>query len=210
MLKILIVDDHAIVRQGLRLILAEGHEDATIGEAGTGEDAVQLVKDANWDVVVLDISLPDVSGLEVLRTIRDLRPSLPVIVLTMHAEEHYAVRALRAGASGYLTKETAPDKLVAAIRKVAGGGRYISEKLAEKLVYDLGLGAKALPHEALSDREFQVMCMIASGKATKEIALELGLSEKTISTHRSRILEKMNMKTNAELIRYAVESRLVP
>ena len=210
MLKILIVDDHAVVRQGLRLILTEGHEDATIGEAGTGEDAVQLVKDANWDVVVLDISLPDVSGLEVLRTIRDLRPRLPVIVLTMHAEEHYAVRALRAGASGYLTKETAPDKLVAAIRKVAAGGRYISEKLAEKLIYDLGLGAKALPHEALSDREFQVMCMIASGKATKEIALELGLSEKTISTHRSRILEKMNMKTNAELIRYAVESRLVP
>ena len=210
MLKILIVDDHAVVRQGLRLILTEGHEDATIGEAGTGEDAVQLVKDANWDVVVLDISLPDVSGLEVLRTIRDLRPRLPVIVLTMHAEEHYAVRALRAGASGYLTKETAPDKLVAAIRKVAAGGRYISEKLAEKLIYDLGLGAKALPHEALSDREFQVMCMIASGKATKEIALELGLSEKTISTHRSRILEKMNMKTNAELIRDAVESRLVP
>jgi two-component system invasion response regulator UvrY len=209
MLKILIVDDHAVVRQGLKQILAEKHEDAKIGEAGTGEDAVQMVKETTWDVVVLDISLPDVSGLDVLKFMRDIRPNLPIIVLTMHAEEQYAVRALRAGAAGYLTKETAPDQLVAAIRRVAEGGKYISEKLAEKLAYDLGPDAKGAPHEALSDREYQVMCMIASGKATKEIALELSLSEKTISTHRSRILDKMNMKSNAELIRYAIENKLV-
>jgi len=209
MTKVLIVDDHAVVREGLKQILADAPDAVVVGEAATGEEALERVVSEHYDVVVLDISLPDMSGLEVLKQIRDLRPQLAVLILTIHPEEQYAVRVLQAGASGYMTKETAPDELTAAIKKVAGGGKYVSPTLAEKLAFSLGPKAKAVPHEALSDREFEVLCMMASGKTTTQIAGELHLNKKTISTYRRRIMDKMGMETNVELIRYAIENKLV-
>ncbi|MGH7479891.1 MAG: response regulator, partial [Candidatus Methylomirabilales bacterium] len=198
MIKILVIDDHAIVRQGLKQILAETPDLVVTGEASSGVEALQKIRTGQWDVVVLDISLPDPSGLIVLQQIKSEYPELPVLVLTMHAEDQYAVRVLKAGAAGFLTKESAPDQLVSAIKRVASGGRYISPTLAEKLVSDLGSDIRKPRHEVLSDREFQVLCMIAAGKTLTKIAEELGVSVKTVSTHRTRLLKKMRLKNNAE------------
>jgi two-component system, NarL family, invasion response regulator UvrY len=209
MIKVLVADDHAVVREGLKQILADTSDIELAGEAATGSEALDKVRNEDWDVVVLDISLPDRNGLDVLKQIKSGRPELPVLVLTMHGEEQYAVRVLRAGAAGYLTKETAPEQLVEAIRKVARGGKYVSPSLAEDLAFHLLSRSQKPLHETLSDREFQVLCMIASGKKAKDIAEELCLSIKTISTHRARILQKMRMKSNAELIHYSIRNRLV-
>lgn len=209
MIKILIADDHAIVRRGLKQILAETPDMVVAGEAHNGQELLDKVRDHQWDVVVLDISMPGRGGLDTLKQLKSERPKLPVLMLTIHPEDQYAVRVLRAGASGYLTKESAPDHLVEAIRKVARGGKYISPHLAEKLAFNLeSLSEKPL-HEALSDREFQVLRFIASGKTVKEIGEELSLSVKTISTYRTRILEKMKMRNNAELTHYAIQQKLV-
>jgi two-component system invasion response regulator UvrY len=209
MLKILIADDHAIVRQGLKQIVTETRDMTVAGEASNGQELLSKIKEGEYDVVVLDITMPVIDGMDVLRQLRSERPRLPVLMLSIHPEEQYALRALRAGASGYLTKESAPDELVVAIRKVSSGGKYISTSLAEKLAFELDVGREQALHEALSDREYQVLCMIASGKTVTDIAQELSLSEKTISTYRSRILEKMNMKNNAELTYYAIKNQLI-
>jgi len=209
MLRILIADDHAIVRQGLKQIVAETRDIVVAGEASNGQELLDKIRVDDYDVVVLDITMPVRNGMDVLKQLRSERPRLPVLILSIHSEEQYASRALRAGASGYLTKESAPDELVIAIRKVSLGGKYISSSLAEKLAFELEIGREQTPHERLSDREYQVMCMIASGKTVTEIAQELSLSEKTISTYRSRILEKMKMKNSAELTYYAIKNQLV-
>ncbi len=209
MIKVIVVDDHAVVREGLKRIISENPGMAVTGEAGDGFEALQVVRKEPCDVVLLDITMPNKSGLDVLKELHAESPRLPVLVLSMHAEDQYAVRILRAGAAGYLTKESAPAKLVQAIRKVVRGGRYVSPTLAERLVYDLNADASKPPHETLSDREYQVLCMIASGKTVSDIAVELALSVKTISTYRVRILEKLNMKNNAEMTRYAIKEGLV-
>lgn len=208
-IKILIVDDHAIVREGLKQIIRDDEDMVIADEAAEGREVLTKLSKDNYDVVVLDITLPDLSGLEVLKAIRREAQNLPVLILSIHPEEQYAVRALKAGASGYLTKESAPEELIKAIRKVAAGGKYISSSLAEKLALDLEADAEKPPHESLSDREFQVMCMIARGKTITQIAESLCLSIKTISTYRSRALEKMRMETNADLTRYAIENHLI-
>jgi DNA-binding NarL/FixJ family response regulator len=208
MIKVLVADDHAVVRRGLRQILSETADIMVGGEAATAPETLQRVRDERWDVVILDISLPGGSGIELIGEIRHERPATRVLVLTMHSEDQYAVRAVRAGAAGFLTKETAPNLLVDAVRKVAAGGRYVSEELAETLASMLAGEAKGEAHEHLSDREFEVMKLLASGKTVSQIAHTLGLSVKTISTHRTRILKKMNMKTNAELTHYAVRRGL--
>ncbi len=209
MTRVLIVHDHPIVRRGLQQILAEESDMETVMEAESVSELKEHVREKDWDVIVLDISLPDRSGLEALKDIKALRPELPVLFLSMHPEDQYAVRALKAGASGHLTKESAADELVNAVRKVVGGGRYVSPSLAEKLAVAVGTDYSKRPHETLSDREFEVFCMIASGKKTSQIAEALSLSVKTVSTYRARILEKMNMSTNAELTYYAVKNDLV-
>jgi two-component system invasion response regulator UvrY len=209
MLRILIADDHAIVRQGLRQIVSETQDMSVAGEASNGQELLNKIREGEYDVVVLDITMPVRNGMDVLRQLRSEKPRLPVLMLSIHPEEQYALRALRAGASGYLTKESAPDELVVAIRKVSSGGKYVGASLAEKLAFELEVGREQAPHETLSDREYQVMCMIASGKTVTEIAQALSLSEKTVSTYRSRILEKMKMKNNAELTHYAIKNQLV-
>ena len=209
MLKILIADDHAIVRQGLKQIVAETTDMIVAGEASNGLELLNKIKEDDYDVVVLDITMPGRNGMDVLRQLRSERPRLPVLILSVHSEEQYALRALRAGASGYLTKESAPDELVVAVRKVSLGGKYISSSLAEKLAFELEVGREQAPHETLSDREYQVMCLIASGRTVTEIAQLLSLSEKTISTYRARILEKMRMKNNAELTYYVIKNQLI-
>ncbi|HEY78406.1 MAG TPA: response regulator transcription factor [Dehalococcoidia bacterium] len=209
MLKILIADDHAIVRQGLKQIVTETRDMTVAGEASNGQELLNKTKEGEYDVVVLDITMPVRDGMDVLRQLRSEKPRLPVLMLSIHPEEQYALRALRAGASGYLTKESAPDELVVAIRKVSSGGKYISTSMAEKLAFELEVGRDQALHETLSDREYQVLCLIASGKTVTDIAQELSLSEKTISTYRSRVLEKMNMKNNAELTYYAIKNQLV-
>jgi len=208
MTKILIADDHPIVREGLKRVLL-GLPNAIVDEASSSQEVLNKVWKSDYDVILLDISLPDRSGLETLGELKKAKPDLHVLMITMHSEEQYAVRAMRAGASGYLTKESAPDELVAAIRTVSQGRKYISPSLAEKLAFALEVDAEKALHEALSDREYQVMCMLASGKTPTEIAREVMLSVKTISTYRSRILNKMRMKSSAELIHYAVKHRLV-
>ena len=209
MLKILIADDHPVFRRGLKQIIAETTDMVVAGEATNGWEVLSKVRTGNYDLVLLDISMPGKDGMDVLTQLKNERPALLVLMVSMHPEEQYAVRALKAGASGYLTKESAPDELIVAIRKVSTGRKYVSSALAERLAALLQEDAEVLPHEALSSREYQVMCMIASGKTLKEIAGELSLSIKTISTYRSRILEKMKMRNNAELIHYAVKNRLV-
>jgi DNA-binding NarL/FixJ family response regulator len=209
-MKILLTDDHAVVRHGLKQILADEFKKATFGEARNAQEALDKVWKENWDVVILDVTMPGRSGLEVLREIKKSKPKLPVLVLSMHPEGQFAVRVLKRGASGYMTKESAPEELVGAIKKVLAGGRYVSNSLAEKLAnYLSGGDAQKPPQEKLSDREFQVLRLIASGKIVSEIAKELSLSVKTISTYRSRILEKMGMKNNAELMHYAMQHQLV-
>jgi len=209
MIKVCVVDDHAVVREGLKRIISENPGMAVTAEAGDGHEALKVIQSEPCDVVLLDITMPNKSGLDVLKQLHTDAPKLPVLVLSMHAEDQYAVRVLRAGAAGYLTKESAPAKLVQAIRKVVRGGKYVSATLAEKLVYDLDSDSSKAPHEVLSDREYQVLCLIASGKTVTDIAEELALSVKTISTYRVRILEKLNMKNNAELTRYAIKEGLV-
>ena len=208
MLKILIADDHPVVRRGLKQIIAETSDMAVSDEATNGLEVLSKVKAGNYDVVILDITMPGKDGMDVLAQLKYEKPGLPILMLSMHPEEQFAVRALRAGASGYLTKDSASDELAIAIRKVSQGGKYISPSLAEKLASIVQEGQR-LPHETLSDREFEVMRLLASGKTVTEIARALSLSVKTISTYRSRILNKMQMKNNAELTRYAVNSRLV-
>ncbi len=208
-MKILLTDDHAVVRQGLRLILADHFKKAVFGEARNATEALNRVVKENWDVVLLDITMPGRSGLETLRDIKRLRPKLPVLVLSMHPEDQFAVRILKAGAAGYLTKESADEELVGAIKKVVDGRRYISPSLAERMASYLTIDVQKAPHERLSDREFQVLRMIASGKTVSQIGRELSLSVKTISTHRARLLEKMDLKNNAQLTHYAVQRNLV-
>jgi two-component system invasion response regulator UvrY len=209
MIRILIADDHPIVRAGLKQILAEASDIEVAAEAGDGHELLRRIREGGIDVALLDISMPGLTGLDALKQIKIENPSLPILVLSMHPEDQYGIRVLKAGAAGYLMKSAAPDQLIGAIRKVQRGGRYVSPDLAEKIAFDLQAGASGLPHEALSDREYQVMCMIASGKTVKQIAAELALSEKTVSTYRARILEKMNMKTNSELTHYAIKLDLV-
>jgi DNA-binding NarL/FixJ family response regulator len=207
-MKILIADDHAIVRRGLRHILAEEFSRLEVGEARNAQEALRLARERTWDIIVLDISMPGRSGVEVLKELKQVCPKTPVLILTGHPEEQYAIRVLRAGAAGYMNKETTPDHLIGAVRKVRGGGRYISPALAELLAVSLGGDSARMPHEDLSDREYQVLCMIASGKTVGQIADELALSVKTISTYRARVLEKMGMKTSAELTHYAIRNNL--
>lgn len=209
MIRILIADDHAIVRRGLKQILMDDPEFTEIGEAQNAQEVMAQVRAAPWDIVILDLTLPDKNGLEVLKEIKREKPQIPVLVLSMHPEDQYAVRVLKAGAAGYLTKDSAPEELVKAIRKVLKGGRYVSLELAERLAFDIGPGYEKLSHESLSDREYQVMCIIASGKTISEVADQLTISVKTASTYRTRILEKMNMKTSAELTYYAIHQNLV-
>jgi DNA-binding NarL/FixJ family response regulator len=208
-MRVLIADDHPIFRAGLKETLAKESDVDFVGEADNGHKALQLAKKQRWDVVVLDITMPGKGGLEVLQELRRERPKLPVLVLSAHPEDQLAFRLLRAGAAGYLTKDKAPEVLLTALRKVVQGGKYVSESLAEKAVLQLASETATPLHETLSDREYQVMRMIAAGKAIKEIAKELFLSVRTVSTYRARVLEKMNMKTNAELIRYALQNKLV-
>jgi two-component system, NarL family, invasion response regulator UvrY len=208
-MRILITDDHALVRQGLKLILADRFRKAVFGEARNATEALASVWKEKWDVVVLDITMPGRSGLEVLKEIKRSRPRLPVLVLSMHPEDQFAVRLLKAGAAGYLTKESAGEELVGAIKKVVAGGRYISPSLAERMASYLTIDLQKAPHERLSDREFLILRMIASGKQVSQIAKELSLSVATVSTYRARILEKMDMKNNSELTHYALQKSLV-
>jgi len=208
-MRILLADDHTVVRHGLKQILAEEFKKAIFGEARNATEALDLVWKENWDIAVLDITMPGRSGLEVLREIKKSKPKLPVLVLSMHPENQFAVRVLKRGAAGYMTKESASAELVGAVRKVLAGGRYVSNSLAEKLATYLANDNQKPPQELLSDREFQVLRLIASGKIVSEIARELSLSVKTISTYRSRILEKMGLRNNAELMHYAMQHQLV-
>ena len=209
MIKVLIADDHVIVREGLKTILSETPDILVAGEAGTGEEALEKACKDDFHIVLLDLSMPGRGGLDTLKTMRIEMPKLPVLVLSIYPEEQYAKRVLKSGASGYLTKESAPDALISAIRKVMKGGKYVSPSLAEDLALDLSRDKAELPHETLSNREFQVMLMIASGITVREIGKTISLSPKTISTYRSRILEKMRMKNNAEITYYAIKQELV-
>lgn len=209
MTRMLVVDDHEVVRRGTRQVLAEGFPDATFGEAATAAEAMGLLQAERWDLLVLDINLPGRSGLEVLEEVRRLWPRLPVLVLSAYPEEEFAVRCLRLGASGYLTKSSAADELMAAVRKALEGGKYVTAALAERLASVLGGGVRGEPHESLSGRELQVVRLVATGRSMKEIAAELHLSEKTIATYRARIAEKLGVSTNVELTRYALQHKLV-
>ena len=209
MINVLIADDHPVVLEGLKQIVADTPDIVINGEATNGKEVLDQVRTGQWDVVVLDISMPGAHGLDLLKQLKAQHPKLRVLILSMHPEDDYAVRLLRAGASGYLNKRSVSDQLVEAIRKVAQGGKYVSPTLAEKLVLDLDVDYDDLPHKKLSDREFQVFCLIASGMTVTETAEELSLSVKTVSTYRSRILEKMNMNRNADLTRYAIQHELV-
>jgi two-component system invasion response regulator UvrY len=209
MLKIILADDHAVVRQGVKKILSEALAQATYGEAKNVQELLNLVSSECWDIVVLDLNMPGGNGLEALKQIKHDHPQLPVLILSMLPEDQYAVRTLRAGASGYLNKESAPAELVQAVRKILHGGNYISASVADELVLQTRRKDDQPLFTHLSDREYQVLCLIASGKEVKEISTELALSAKTISTYRARLLDKMNMKTNAELTSYAVQKGLV-
>lgn len=209
MKRILIIDDHEVVRSGVKKIFDQHPGEIIFGEASTRLEALKLARQQDWELAVLDLSLGNQSGLEVLKELKELRPRLPVLILSMHSEEQYARRAFKAGASGYITKDSSSTELAKAIDKVAAGGRYVTSALAERLVFDLGRNADRPPHQNLSDREYEVMRLIASGKTVTEIAELLSLSDKTISTYRARLLEKMAMKTNAELTRYAIQNNLV-
>jgi DNA-binding NarL/FixJ family response regulator len=209
MMRVLIVDDHAIVRRGLRELLSDEFREAAFGEASDARQALELLRKKEWDVATLDIALPGKSGLDLLKELKAEWPGLPVLVLSAHPEDQFAVRALKAGAGGYMTKESAPEELAKAIRKVLGGGRYVSPALAEKLAMGVTKDLTSTPHETLSDREYDVMSRIASGKTVTEIAEELSLSPKTVSTYRSRVLLKLGVKNSAEIVQYAIHNGLV-
>jgi two-component system invasion response regulator UvrY len=206
-LKILVVDDHPVVRRGLKQILTEEADIVVVGEAQNSSEVFDLVLTHDWDAVLLDITMPGRGGLDILKELKRKHPKLPVLILSMHPEDQYAVRALKEGAAGYMNKECAPDELIGAIRKIVRGGKYVSPTLAEKLAFMMD--SQRPLHDSLSTREFQVLLMFASGKTLSQIAEEMSLSIKTIATYRGRILEKMNMKNNAELIRYAIKHNLV-
>ena len=208
-IRVLIADDHSIVRQGLRQILSDTPDMLVAGEAENGVQALQMVRQGGWDVVLMDVTMPERNGIDTLKLLKKEFPKLPVLILSMHPEEHYAIRALKAGASGYLTKQSAPEQLVTAIRQVAGGKKYVSAAVAEELANAIGEDSDKEPHEKLSDREYQTLCMIASGKALSQIADELNLSVKTVSVYRARLLEKMRLKNNAELTHYGLKHGLV-
>lgn len=209
MLKVLVIDDFPLFRRGVRDLVIEGFHGAKIGEAGNAHEMLELLRLKPWDVAVMDISMPGMNGLDALKHVKQEFPDLPVLILSMHPEEQYAIRTIKAGADGYLTKSSAPEELVNAIKKVHGGGKYVSPSLGEALALTVKPGTQKDPHELLSDREYQVLCLIGSGKTVGEIADKTNLSVTTISTYRARILEKMRMKTNAELARYAIQQGLV-
>ncbi|MEO7727254.1 MAG: response regulator transcription factor [Burkholderiales bacterium] len=209
MTRILVADDHQIVRAGLKNLLADYNEFTVAGEAGSGTDTIKMVREEDWDIVLLDISMPDMNGVDTLKQIRRSKPDLPVLILTMHPEDQFAINLLRAGANGYVCKECAPEQLISAIRTVVSGRRYVSPALGDQLAGDLSGDSQKALHTELSEREFQVFCKLASGQAVSEIATELFLSVKTVSTYRSRILEKMSMKTNANLTYYAIKHGLI-
>jgi two-component system invasion response regulator UvrY len=208
-IRVLIADDHAIIRQGLKQILSETDDMEVTGEADGGIPAVQLIRDQSYDVVLLDVSMPDRNGIDTLKLIKKEAPKLPVLMLSMHPEEQYAIRALRAGAAGYLSKQGAPEQLVTAIRQVASGKKFVSAAVAEELANAIGEDLERPPHEKLSDREYQTLCMISSGKTLTQIAEQLNLSVKTVSVYRARLLEKMRLRNNAELTHYGLKHGLV-
>lgn len=208
-MRILLADDHALLRNGLKLILTEAFKDAEFGETGDCRQALESALAHPWDLVILDISMPGRGGLDVLKELHALRPSIPVLVLSMYTERQFAVRAFRVGAAGYLTKSSAGPELLSAVKRILAGGRYVSTELAEQLASDLGTIGSGVLHERLSNREFEILRLIASGKTVKEMATELNLSGNTISTYRTRILEKMNMRTNAQLTHYAISNKLI-
>jgi DNA-binding NarL/FixJ family response regulator len=206
--RILLVDDHAVVRQGLVQILRDAMPRARFGEAKNASAALELIGREAWDVVLLDITLPDRNGIELLKEIRQLAPDLPVLILTMHPEEQFAVRALKAGAAGYVTKNTASEEITLAVSRVLAGGRYISESLAETLASEIGRGSDRMPHERLSDREFEVFGLLARGHSVKDIATRLRVTVQTVSTYRARVLQKTGLRGNAELVQYGIRHRL--
>jgi two-component system invasion response regulator UvrY len=208
-LKILLADDHAVVRQGIRQIIGMRYPQATFGEASSLRELRDMLDKDPWDILILDLAFPEGNGLEILKQVKSEHSNLPVLVLSMYPEDQYAVRTIRAGASGYLSKEGAPEELVKAIQTIISGGEYISSAVAEQLVNYARNADDQPPHKYLSDREYQVLCLIASGKELKEISQELSLSAKTVSTYRTRLLQKMKMKTNAELTHYAIQNGLV-
>ncbi|HWV45365.1 MAG TPA: response regulator transcription factor [Nitrospira sp.] len=208
MLKVLVVDDYPLFRRGVKDLVNEGFQGAKIGEAGNAFEMLELLRRRPWDVAVLDINMPGMNGLDALKQVKQEFPKLPVLILSMYPEEQYAIRMVKAGADGYLTKSSAPEELVKAITKVRSGGKYVSPSLAEALIVTIRPGAAKEPHQWLSDREYQVLCFIGSGKTVGEIAGRMNLSVSTISTYRARILEKMGMKTNAELTRYVLQHGL--
>jgi len=209
MIKVLVADDHPVVRLGIKQMMADVPYVSVAGEAGSSAEVLKKVEEESWDVVLLDMAMPGRSGIETLKRIKDIRPKLPVLILSMHPEDQYAMRLLQAGAAGYMTKESAPDALVKVIQEVAAGKRYISPALANVLAAKVIDKDDVPPHETLSDREYQIFCLLAGGKAVSEIAEDLSLSVKTISTYRARIMEKMDLTKNAELTYYAIKSGLV-
>jgi len=209
MIRVLVADDHAVVRRGVVQILAESPHIVVAGEASCGSEVLRAVRENDYDIVLLDIAMPGGSGLEVLKELQSLKPDVQVLILSMYPEKQYALRALKAGAAGYLTKDSAPDELIEAIERISQGNKYITRSLAQEMASELGGRAGKELHEALSDREYQVMRLLAAGKSVSEIATQLSLSVKTVSTYRTRILEKLNLKTTAEIMHYALARGLV-
>jgi len=209
MIKVLVADDHALFRDGLRRIFSETEDIEVVAEAVDGKDILKKARECEWDIILLDINLPDINGLDILKRILSVNTAARILVLSMYPEEEYAIRAIRSGASGYLTKDSPTDQLINVIRRLAKGGKYVNPELAEKLLFNPVLDSAALTHTTFSDRELHVFKMIVSGESLTAIANKLSLSVKTVSTYRSRILEKMNMKNNAQLVRYAIQHRLV-
>ena len=209
MIRVVIADDHPIVREGLKKILEKTSDMEVVGEAGAGEELLSKISEIDCDVLLLDITMPGRGGLEILEQLHKEKPRLPVLIISIHPEEYYGMRVLKAGAGGFLNKDKAPEELIGAIRKVTSGGKYVSPELSEKIAFSLSGNINKAAHETLSNREYQVMCLLASGKTVTGIADELALSVRTISTYRSRILDKMKMKNNAELTHYAIKNGLL-
>lgn len=209
MINILVVDDHALIRKGMKQILNDTEEIRVTGEAENGMQAIKMAQENTYDLVLLDISMPDKHGIDILKQLKLNKPQLPVLILSMHEENQYALRSMKAGAAGYLSKQSAPTQLVTAIRQVARGKKYISNELAEELANGLSQGYQELLHQTLSNREYQTLCLMASGQSLSEMAETMSLSAKTVSVYRARLLEKMKLKNNAEAVRYAIENHLI-